>query len=143
MARRRKSLLSAVIGLSLGSYLAVHVFGGLPAATAGAGVSSTSLSGTLDCSQLEKLWEDGGGSYSAAFMAAEIAMAESSGEEYATDDDGNGTVDKGYWQINTVHGSLATYNPLGNARAAVDLSDDGTNWLDWVTYRHGTYIGKC
>ena len=34
-------------------------------------------------------------------MAAEIATAESGGQQYATDADGNGTVDRGYWQINS------------------------------------------
>lgn len=106
-------------------------------------VTTAAESGTLNCPELEHLWEEAGGSPSAAFMAAEIATAESSGREYATDADSNGTVDEGYWQINTVHGSLATYDPLGNARAAVEISDDGTNWQPWVTYQHGAEVGQC
>lgn len=139
----RKSFLSAVIGLSAGTYLALHVFGGLPAATAGAGVSSTSLSGTLDCSQLEKLWDDGGGAHSAAFEAAEIAMAESTGHQYALDEDSNGSADYGYWQINSSNGgSPASYDPLTNARQAVSLYDrDG--WHPWVTWQKGLEIGRC
>ena len=39
---------------------------------------------------------------------------------------GNGTVDRGYWQINSVHGSLSTYGAAGNARAAVLISGNGT-----------------
>ena len=68
-------------------------------------------------------------------------MAESSGRQYATDDDGNGTVDEGYWQVNSIHGT--TYDPLGNAEDAVRVSDDGTNWKPWVTYDHGAEIGQC
>jgi LysM repeat protein len=104
--------------------------------------SATVPSGTLSCPGLEELWEDAGGSAPQAFTAAEIAMAESSGEQYATDNDGNGTTDEGYWQINTVNGD-ATYDPLGNAKAAVSISDDGANWSPWVTYQTGAYEGQC
>ena len=99
--------------------------------------------GTLSCSGLEALWESAGGSPGAAFMAAEIARAESSGRQYATDDDGNGTVDRGYWQVNSINGAGSTYDPAGNARAAVQISGDGTNWGPWVTYQTGAYQGQC
>jgi hypothetical protein len=42
-----------------------------------------------------------------------------------------------------VHGSLATLNPYQNARSAVTLSDNGTNWNPWTTYRTGAYYGQC
>jgi Lysozyme like domain len=124
--------------------LAAH-HGSAPAA--GRGASGAALSvpggGTLSCSGLEALWESAGGSPGTAFMAAEIATAESGGRQYATDDDGNGTVDRGYWQVNSIHGALSTYDPAGNARAAVELSGDGTNWSPWVTYQTGAYQGQC
>jgi LysM repeat protein len=101
--------------------------------------SSTSLSGTLSCGALEELWEQGGGTHAEAFMAAEIAMAESSGEQFATGSVG----ERGYWQINPDHGSLSTYNPLGNAEAAVAISADGTNWTPWTTFTSGAYLGRC
>jgi hypothetical protein len=41
------------------------------------------------------------------------------------------------------NGGPATYNPYGNARSAIILSDDGTNWSPWTTYTHGLYIGRC
>jgi LysM repeat protein len=101
--------------------------------------SSASLSGTLSCAGLEELWEQAGGSHAEAFMAAEIAMAESSGQQFAT-----GTVgERGYWQINPNHGSLSTYDPLGNAKAAVIISGDGTNWTPWTTFTSGAYQGRC
>jgi LysM repeat protein len=101
--------------------------------------SSTTLSGTLNCPGLEELWEEAGGSDAEAFMAASIAMAESGGQQFAT-----GTVgERGYWQINPNHGSLSTYDPLGNAKAAVIISDDGTNWTPWTTFTSGAYIGRC
>ena len=83
--------------------------------------TSTTLSGTLSCRGLEELWEKAGGSSARAFMAAEIAMAESSGRQFATGPVG----ERGYWQINTNHGSLSTYDPLGNAKAAVIISANG------------------
>ncbi len=101
--------------------------------------SAASLSGTLDCPQLEDLWQAAGGSQTEAFTAAEIAMAESGGNQFAT-----GTVgERGYWQINPDHGSLSTYIPMGNAKAAVIISDDGTDWTPWTTYTSGRYIGQC
>ena len=103
------------------------------------GGGSTTLSGTLSCSGLERLWEEAGGNPADAFMAAEIAMAESGGNQYAH----SPTDDFGYWQINGVHGSLATYDPYGNARAAVIISSDGTDWYPWTTYTSGAYVGRC
>jgi LysM repeat protein len=110
-----------------------------PASPATVLTSAASLSGTLSCSQLEELWQAAGGAQPEAFTAAEIAMAESSGNQFAT-----GTVgERGYWQINPNHGSLSTYDPLGNAKAAVIISDDGTNWTPWTTWVSGAYIGRC
>jgi LysM repeat protein len=100
---------------------------------------SGSLSGTLGCSGLEQLWDAAGGNPSHAFMAAEIAMAESGGDQYAL----SPTDDFGYWQINASNGSLATYSALGNARSAIILSDNGTNWSPWTTYTAGLYVGRC
>jgi len=110
-------------------------------APAGSSVLTTSaaLSGTLGCPGLEELWEEAGGSDAQAVMAASIAMAESGGQQYATGAVG----ERGYWQINPDHGSLSTYDPLGNAKAAVIISDDGTNWTPWTTYTSGAYLGRC
>jgi LysM repeat protein len=102
--------------------------------------SKSSPSGTLGCSGLEELWEDAGGAHADAFMAAEIAMAESGGRQYAL----SPTDDYGYWQINASHGpGEATFNALGNARAAIAISDDGKDWYAWTTYVEGLYAGRC
>jgi LysM repeat protein len=102
--------------------------------------STTKLSGTLGCSGLEALWEAAGGSHAEAFMAAEIAMAESGGNQYAL----SPTDDYGYWQINASHGpALATFNAIGNAKAAIVISDDGQDWDPWTTYVDGAYAGRC
>jgi hypothetical protein len=70
-------------------------------------------------------------------------MAESSGRQYATDYNTNGTVDRGYWQINSTWGALSTFSADGNARAAVQISHDGSNWTPWVTYDTRAYAGRC
>jgi hypothetical protein len=138
-----RQVAAAVAGGAVIALAAHH--GSAPAA--GSGVSGAALSvpggGTLSCSGLEALWESAGGSSGTAFMAAEIATAESGGRQTATDNNSNGTVDRGYWQVNSIHGALSTYDPAGNARAAVELSGDGTNWSPWVTYQTGAYQGQC
>ena len=102
--------------------------------------AASKLSGNLSCSGLEALRESAGGSHAEAFMAAEIAMAESGGNQYAL----SPTNDYGYWQINGSHGpAQATFNAYGNARAAIAISDDGTNWSPWTTYTSGAYEGRC
>ena len=102
--------------------------------------SATKLSGKLSCSGLEALWEAAGGSHTEAFMAAEIAEAESGGNQYAL----SPTNDYGYWQINGSHGpAMATFNPMGNAKAAIAISDDGRDWDPWTTYTSGAYAGRC
>jgi len=102
--------------------------------------SSGKLSGNLSCSGLEALWEAAGGSHGEAFMAAEIAMAESGGRQYAH----SPTNDFGYWQINGSHGpAMATYNPIGNAKAAIAISSNGRDWYPWTTYVTGAYHGRC
>jgi LysM repeat protein len=110
------------------------------AATTLASSVKTVTGGTLTCSGLEALWESAGGSSREAFMAAEIAMAESGGRQYAV----SPTDDYGYWQINASHGpSMATFNAYGNAKAAIAISGDGTNWSPWTTYVTGAYAGRC
>ena len=102
--------------------------------------SAKRLSGNLGCSGLEALWVAAGGAKSHKFIAAEIAMAESGGRQYAH----SPTNDFGYWQINGGHGpAMATYNPIGNARAAIAISGNGSSWRAWTTYVTGAYHGRC
>jgi LysM repeat protein len=111
------------------------------------GVSLTSAPGpsvpygTLGCAGLEDLWDDAGGAPGEAFTAAEVAIAESGGYQYAYDPDGGGT---GYWQIDSASwGDLATFDAYGNARSAIIISHDGSDWYPWVTYVDGAYAGRC
>ena len=108
-----------------------------------AGRLSAARGGTLGCYGLERLWEQAGGPASSARTAAAVAMAESAGRQYATMRNTDGSTDRGYFQINSVHGALSTYDPAGNARAAVTISRHGTDWSPWVTWNTGAYAGRC
>ena len=100
----------------------------------------TGASGIYSCGALEALWEQAGGPAGEAFMAAQIAMAESGGNPNAI----SPTDDLGLWQVNRpVWGALASFDPLTNARSAVSISDGGSNWSPWVTFQRGLYRGKC
>jgi hypothetical protein len=90
-------------------------------------------------SDLKDLWQQVGGSPQAADMAAAIAMAESGGESGASNTNTDGSVDRGLWQINSVHGSQSTFDPIANAKAAVQISNNGTTWRPWCT----AWSGPC
>jgi hypothetical protein len=32
---------------------------------------------------------------------------------------------------------------MGNAKAAIAISDDGRDWDPWTTYTSGAYAGRC
>ena len=125
----------AASAVAVFAVLALHHPGGQQLAAA--------RGGTLGCPGLERLWEQAGGPPAAARLAASVAMAESGGRQYAALVNANGTTDRGYWQINSVHGSLSTFGAYANARAAVLISSSGRDWTPWVTYNSGAYAGRC
>ena len=108
-------------------------------AQGGTKITQSAPQGRYSCANLESLWEQAGGSPAHALMAAEIARAESGGNPNAI----SPTDDFGLWQINASNGSLATLNTYQNARSAIILSHDGTDWNPWTTYRIGAYYGQC
>jgi hypothetical protein len=133
-------------GISKGKVSYPALTAGLPSSVASSQNTGASDSapvptakGDYSQSQLQQLWIAAGGNPSKALIASAIAMAESGGDPNATDNDSNGTIDRGLWQINSVHGAQSTYNPLQNARAAIAISSNGTNWEPWVTYQKGLY----
>lgn len=91
-------------------------------------------------SQMEDLWKKAGGSATTAPFAAAVGMAESGGNSAALNSNSNGSVDRGLWQINSIHGGLSTTDPIANARAAVQISHNGTNWRPWCV---AWSDGKC
>ena len=90
--------------------------------------------------QIKSLWTRAGGSAGAQNMAAAIAMAESGGDpNVVSPPNSDGSVDRGLWQINSIHGPLSTTNRLGNAKAAVSISSNGRNWNPWTVFKTGAY----
>ena len=104
---------------------------------------------TFSFSDLEQIWTNNGGAAAFAPIAAAIAMAESGGNSDAIGHNSNGSVDQGLWQINSSNGALSTTDINGNARAAVQMSNNGTNWKPWCTAysdgacgtKGGTFLG--
>jgi hypothetical protein len=149
LRRRLRGRNGRLAGSAVAAGLVLAVIAGHAHAPAGGrgGSSGAQMAaaagGTLNCSRLEALWESAGGPASAAFTAAEIAEAESRGRQYAANDNSNGTVVRGYWQINSSHGALFTFDAYGNARAAVLINRGGADWTPWTTYDTGAYAGRC
>jgi hypothetical protein len=85
-------------------------------------------------SQLVALWLAEGGSRDTAILAASVAMAESGGGINSYNNNSDGSQDRGLWQINSKHSSSADFfDPVTNARYAVELSNGGTTWEFWCT----------
>lgn len=87
----------------------------------------------LSFSEVRAIWISAGGAPANADQAAAVAYAESGGAQDATNMNANGTVDRGLWQINSIHGDLSTLDPIENAKAAIELSDNGESWHPWCT----------
>jgi hypothetical protein len=52
--------------------------------------------------------------------------------------------DWGLWQIDSVHGpAMATFDVNAKATAVIELSANGTDWSQWMTYRNGAYLSEC
>lgn len=94
----------------------------------------------LTFTQLEQLWTQNGGDPTWAPVAAGVALAESGGSTTAANRSDPAGGSFGLWQINGVHapGGVANagwvndmYDPNANARAAIAVSSNGTNWHPW------------
>lgn len=90
--------------------------------------------------QREQLWIEAGGNPAFTAIAAAVSMAENGSGDPNTI---SGTNDVGLWQINLdahpQYGADWLRDPLNNARAAVTISNDGTDWNPWVAYTNGRY----
>ncbi|ARK07706.1 putative entry lysozyme [Rhodococcus phage Toil] len=74
-----------------------------------------------------------------------IALAESGGRTDATNTaNDNGTIDRGLWQINSVHDDKMPgadrFDPNVNAQLMAQISSGGSNWQPWSTYNNGAYL---
>jgi hypothetical protein len=79
----------------------------------------------------------------ALVTAIAVAMAESGCDPNAKNINGNGSEDRGLWQINnTAHPNISdacAFDALCNAQAAYSISNGGANWTPWSTYNSGAY----
>lgn len=66
--------------------------------------------------------------------AVAIALAESRGYTKAENINTNHTVDRGLWQINSVHGDQSSFDVNVNAEAAWEISGHGHAFTEWATY---------
>jgi Lysozyme like domain len=121
--------------------------GGVASAVGAAG-AAPAVSGAYTLAALETLWTSQGGSSNTAFEAANIAMAESSGEPAVTSSNPDGGTNVGLWQLDT-KGVGAGYtvaqlqDPATNARITIMATANGTNWSEWAdaVVSNGVYTG--
>lgn len=74
--------------------------------------------------------------------AVAVALAESRGRTDATNRNSNGSIDRGVWQINSIHGDMPgdPFNPADNAKMAFTIwKQAGNSWRPWSTYKSGIY----
>lgn len=104
----------------------------------------------LTFAQVENYWIQAGGSPQAAAMAAAVADAESGLNAAAQRTNPDGTTGIGLWLIPQNGTPPGSTDPLANARAAVQLSQGGTDWTQWCStwsdnncgQDNGTYLGS-
>lgn len=78
------------------------------------------------------------------FVCVAIALAESGGDTRAVNTaNSNGTIDRGEWQINSVHDDKLPgrdrFDVDVNAQLMSIISSGGTNWQPWSTFNNGAY----
>lgn len=92
-------------------------------------------------SSIAAAWQDAGGNPDHVVVAIAVALAESGGDVNAVSGaNWNGTRDYGLWQINSVHfgefgitDPMQALDPNTNARMAIAISGNGSNWGPWCT----------
>lgn len=126
--------------------------GSMTGSAPGSGDQGLPTSGTLTPYEIGSYWysalapsltDPGSGAmFQSMTIAIAVALAESGGKTDATNQNSNGSIDRGLWQINSVHSQYNAsqlFQPAYNAMAAVQISNLGTNWQPWTTYNTGAY----
>lgn len=118
------------------------------AANTGPAGKAPAVAGAYDLASLQSLWISQGGSGQTAFEAANVAMAESSGQPAVTSQNPDGGTNVGLWQLDTKGvGSGYTIDqlsdPATNCRITVMATANGTNWSEWAdaVVKNGVYVG--
>lgn len=87
----------------------------------------------LSYDQVMNLWVQAGGSPQSAAMAAAVADASSGLNPDAQNTGSSGLISKGLFQIPSTQGALSTLDPTANTRAAIQLSNGGTDFSKWCS----------
>jgi predicted dienelactone hydrolase len=114
----------------------------------GAAGTAAAVKGTYSSLELQALWSSQGGAQNTSFEAAQIALAESSGNPLATSSNPDGGTNVGLWQLDT-KGVGAGYtvaqlqDPATNARITIMHTANGTSWAQWAdaVVSNGVYTG--
>ena len=144
--------LSRLVAIAAASVLAGMMPGAVPPASVQASAPvehktcesvSRSEGDQLSAAQLAKLAKETGFTGDGLVNAVAVALAESSGFTKALLVNENCTRDRGLWQINDYwHPEVSeqqAFDPAQNAKAAYDISDQGTDWDQWSTWESGAY----
>lgn len=120
--------------------------------TSGSSPTPTTYSGSgaMTTDQAKNFWIQAGGNPQAADMAAAVADASSGLDPAITRQNPDGTMSVGLWLIPQNGSPPGSTDPLANARAAVQLSKNGTDWSQWCVawsdnncgINGGTYLGQ-
>lgn len=118
--------------------------------TTGASAPTNPGSTGLTIDQVKNIWIQAGGNPQAAAMAAAVADAESGLNAAAQRTNPDGTTSIGLWLVPQNGTPPGSTDPLANATAAVQLSQNGTDWTQWCSawsdnncgQNNGTYLGS-
>ena len=76
-------------------------------------------------------------------IAVAIIIAESDGDSNAVNVEPDGSRDRGLWQISSRWHAEASdecsFDPICATHAAYVISDNGTDFMPWASYKAGTY----
>lgn len=140
---------SRFVAVAAAAVLAGLVPGAMPAAVQAVADEKTCQLRTesdgdqLSASQLARLAKDTGFTGDGLVDAVAVALAESKGYTRAVLVNKDCTRDRGLWQINDYwHPDVSeqqAFDPVQNAKAAFEISDQGASWHQWSTYENGRY----
>lgn len=95
---------------------------------------------TLSMAEVEALWVQHGGDPAEAHVAAAVATAESGRRPAAVNgSNSDGSIDRGLFQMNSIHQGCSTFDLAENVRCAVRLRGSANGWRHWVAYQTGAY----
>jgi len=112
-------------------------------------MTATSSSKGMTYADVENIWIQAGGNPQAAAMAAAVADASSGLNPASSRSNPDGSQSIGLWLIPKNGMPAGSTDPMANARAAVQLSQNGTDWSQWCVawsdnncgQENGTYLG--